>query len=104
LLEVFDKPDLESIDRVIDIEAQLLVGVNSRDLTTLKVRRDAHAQLAPHLPPGVTAIAESGIETLEQVHKLSATGYHGVLVGTALMRSEQPGESVREMISAAVLS
>jgi indole-3-glycerol phosphate synthase len=102
LLEAFDSNDLKLIDEVLDVEAQLLVGVNSRDLSTLKVRRDAHQALVPHLPPGIPAIAESGIETLEQVRSLSAIGYDGVLVGTALMRSEQPGESVREMIGAAV--
>ncbi len=102
LLEAFDSSDLEMIDDVLDVEAQLLVGVNSRNLATLKVRRDAHQKLAPFLPAGVVAIAESGIETLAQVRTLSAIGYDGVLVGTALMRSEQPGESVREMIGAAV--
>jgi indole-3-glycerol phosphate synthase len=102
LVEAFDIPDLELIGGVLGAGAQILLGVNSRDLETLKVRRDAHHRLARHLPPGVPAIAESGIDTLAQVRDLSRIGYKGVLVGTALMKSEQPGESVREMIMAAL--
>lgn len=103
LLEAFDVADLELIGTAVDVAPSLMVGVNSRDLTTLEVRRDAHAQLAPHLPSGPRAIAESGIDTVQQVGEVSRLGYDGVLVGTALMRAKQPEELVREMISAAVL-
>lgn len=102
LIEAFDLPDLDLIGGVLDAGAQILIGINSRDLTTLKVRRNAHHRLAEHLPSGFPAIAESGIDTLRKVRDLSRIGYNGVLVGTALMKSEQPGESVREMISAGV--
>lgn len=102
LVEIFDLPDLDSIGMLIDADTRFLIGVNSRDLDTLQVRGVVHHRLAPFLPSGVMAIAESGVETVEDVRALSRLGYEGVLVGTSLMRSDEPDNSVREMIKAAV--
>lgn len=99
LLEAFDRDDLDRIsDRELD--PGVLVGVNSRDLDTLEVRRSAHADLFEHVPEGCVAIAESGIETPEQVSELREIGYEGVLVGTSLMRSADPGSAVAAMVAA----
>jgi indole-3-glycerol phosphate synthase len=99
LLEAFDREDLDRIgDRELD--PGVLVGVNSRDLDTLEVRRSAHADLFEHVPEGCVAIAESGIETPEQVRELREIGYEGVLVGTSLMRSADPGSAVAAMVAA----
>lgn len=101
LLEAFDRSDFEAIEDVLGLGSSVLVGVNSRDLETLQVRLDAHESLAAFLPKGVVAIAESGITSVSQVGALKEMGYSGVLVGTALMRSDDPSGMVRQMVDAA---
>lgn len=102
LLEAFDEADIELVASVVDEAPGIMIGVNARDLATLRVRNDAHQRLLGYLPSGITAIAESGIESVAQVRSLSRLGYDGVLVGSTLMRSEDPGDAVREMVNAAV--
>lgn len=102
LVEAFDESDLEAISELDLAGGHLLVGVNSRDLTTLQVRPEAHEALAPLLPEGCIAIAESGITTPEQVKVLTAAGYHGVLIGTSLMRSDDPTAAVAALVEAGV--
>jgi indole-3-glycerol phosphate synthase len=102
LVEVFDEADIEAV-AVLDLsDGHLLVGVNSRDLNTLQVRSDAHEVLAPMLPEGCIAIAESGIHSPQQVKALTSFGYHGVLVGTSLMRSDDPAAAVAALVEAGV--
>ncbi|CAN5829752.1 indole-3-glycerol phosphate synthase TrpC [soil metagenome] len=102
LVEGFDEADLEAISAMRKSEGHVLVGVNSRDLTTLQVRPDAHEALAPLLPENCVAIAESGIRSPEQVKALASFGYHGVLVGTSLMRSDDPAAAVASLVEAGV--
>ncbi len=102
LVEVFDEADIDAISALDLSEGHLLVGVNSRDLTTLQVRPDAHEELAPMLPEDCVAIAESGIDSPEQVKALTSFGYHGVLVGTSLMRSDDPAAAVAALVGAGV--
>jgi len=77
-----------------------LVGVNTRDLRTLKVVPDRLARMAEHLPDGVQAVAESGMATPEDVARAAALGYRAALVGTALMRAPDPGTLVAAMRAA----
>jgi len=105
LLEAFDATDLERIGEILAIKppserAPLLVGVNSRNLHTLAVERERFAMLAPALPAGVTAIAESGIETAQQIAAVATLGYGGALVGGALMRTASPADALGTMLQA----
>lgn len=100
LVEAFDEADIDSIAALDLSGGHLLVGVNARDLTTLKVRPEAHQALASLLPEDCVAIAESGIESPEHVKALTAAGYHGVLVGTSLMRSADPTGAVASLVEA----
>lgn len=100
LVEVFDQADINAVSALDLSEDHLFVGVNSRDLTTLEVRPDAHEELAALLPEECVAIAESGIDSPEQVRSLTGFGYRGVLIGTSLMRSEDPSSAVAALVSA----
>lgn len=102
LLELFDENDIDLAVSLGLPRAGLMWGVNCRDLTTLAIRPEIHAQLVEKLPEGVVAIAESGIHTSDRVGELVAMGYNGVLVGSALMRSTHPAELVKQMHRAAV--
>jgi indole-3-glycerol phosphate synthase len=99
LLEAFDEADLERAARLATDgpEAPLLVGVNTRDLKTLQVDPQRLAALAPRLPVGLPAVAESGIRTPDDAAAAARLGYRLALVGTALMRSAAPAELARAM-------
>ena len=103
LVEAFDEADLERAAKVI-LPAQdgppVLVGVNTRDLRTLEVDPARLARLAPQLPPGIPAVAESGLHDAADAAAAAALGYRLALVGTALMRSPRPGAQVAEMLAA----
>lgn len=99
LLEAFDEADLERAARLATDgpEAPLLVGVNTRDLKTLQVDPLRLAALAPRLPVGLPAVAESGIRTPDDAAAAARLGYRLALVGTALMRSAAPAKLARAM-------
>ena len=77
----------------------LLIGVNTRNLRTLHVDPDRLAKLAPALPAG-RSVAESGLHSEADAATVAGLGYRMALVGTALMRSEDPAGLVAAMRAA----
>jgi indole-3-glycerol phosphate synthase len=103
LLEAFDRADLERLgpfDRAGVDGAPLLAGVNCRDLRDLEVRFARFAELAPHLPRHLPAVAESGIGTADDVRAVAAAGYRLALVGSSLMRAADPAAVLSDLIAA----
>jgi indole-3-glycerol phosphate synthase len=103
LLEAFDEVDLKlAAELVRDYarRATLLVGVNCRDLVTLKVVPGRLEALAPRLPRSVPRVAESGVATGADAARLAAEGYDVALVGSALMQSGDPLKLAASMLSA----
>jgi indole-3-glycerol phosphate synthase len=103
LLEAFDAEDLERLRAVVVADggrSTLLAGVNCRDLTTLEVVPGRLIELAPQLPQAVPCVAESGVESAADARRLAAAGYELMLVGSALMRGEDPSALARELLEA----
>lgn len=98
LVEIFEEEDLDLAAAVFG--RQVLVGVNARDLATLRVDPDRLARLAPKLPAHLPTVAESGIGTPEDAARAAALGYRLALVGTSLVRSGDPEGVARAMIEA----
>jgi indole-3-glycerol phosphate synthase len=73
------------------------VGVNSRDLATFTVDHGAAERLVAAVPPGIPAVAESGIERRPDVERFAAAGADLVLVGTAVARAADPAAAVRAL-------
>ncbi len=96
LLESFNADDLERSAHFLDGDGQLLIGVNTRNLRTLEVDTARLQNLAPHLP-AATCVAESGLRVADDAARVMGWGYSMALVGTALMRSEDPTGLIREM-------
>jgi indole-3-glycerol phosphate synthase len=99
LLESFDEEDLRRSATHIDRDGQLLIGVNTRNLRTLEVDADRLERLA-RLLPDVPCVAESGLRTAEDAARVAGWGYTMALVGTALMRSDDPTALVQGMRAA----
>jgi len=94
VVEVHDRAEL---DRALAAGARIL-GVNNRDLKTLAVTLDTAVGLAPHIPDGVVAVAESGIKTGGDIRRLRDAGYDAFLVGEHLMSAPQPGAALSALI------
>jgi indole-3-glycerol phosphate synthase len=82
LVEVHDD---EELDIAIDSGARI-IGVNNRDLDTLTIDLAVSERLIPRIPKGVTAVAESGLRSPDDVRRMADAGADAVLVGEALMR------------------
>ncbi len=99
LLESFDEEDLKRSAKLLDSDSQLLIGVNTRNLRTLEVDTERLQNLAPHLPDA-TCVAESGLKVADDAARVMGWGYSMALVGTALMRSDDPTRLIRDMRNA----
>lgn len=107
LLESFDAADLGRVAELLGREelqgraasGQLLAGVNTRNLRTLEVDNARLSELAPLLPDA-RCVAESGMHSAADAATAAALGYRLALVGTALMRSDDPGALVAAMRAA----
>ena len=104
LLEAFDVDDLcvarELIARRSVRGELVLIGINSRDLQTLRVVPERFANLAPALPSGWPAVAESGVASAADARRMLQLGYRLALIGTALMSRDDPAELLREIFLA----
>lgn len=63
-----------------------LVGVNNRDLSTLRTDLQTTERLASRMPGGTVVVAESGIRSAAHVGRMRDAGAHAVLVGESLLR------------------
>jgi indole-3-glycerol phosphate synthase len=77
------------------------IGVNNRDLRTLRTDLDTFARLRAMLPADVVAVAESGVRGADDVRRLVAEGADAVLVGETLMRSADPQAACADLVAAA---
>ncbi|MEO7718244.1 MAG: indole-3-glycerol phosphate synthase TrpC [Capsulimonas sp.] len=75
-----------------------LIGINSRDLSTFVTDLGIVERLASMVGPGVTLVAESGLKTPADVALVTSAGAHAILVGETLMRAEDIGGAVRELL------
>ncbi|WP_239254864.1 indole-3-glycerol phosphate synthase TrpC [Listeria ilorinensis] len=85
LVEVHDDEELQIAER----SGAVLIGVNNRDLRSFEVDIAVSERLATQFSPGPFYISESGFSEPADVERIK-TAYHGVLVGEALMRADDP--------------
>jgi indole-3-glycerol phosphate synthase len=93
LVEVHDRDEL----RIAMSVGAKLIGINNRDLRDFSVDVERTARLKGEIPAGVTVVSESGIAGPEQLRTLEEAGVDAVLVGEALMRSENPEAALRTL-------
>ncbi len=87
LVEIYDEAELET---ALGCGATT-IGVNARDLRSFEVDLGRALRLIESLPPSVTAVAESGIGSKEDVMAAGAAGADAVLVGSWLMKGDPGG-------------
>ena len=96
LTEVHDRDDLE---KAVECGAQV-IGINNRDLDTLKIDIKTTLDLAPLVPKSCVLISESGITSKGDIQRLNGTGVNSVLVGSSLMKSNNLRAKTRELAGA----
>lgn len=95
LMEVHDEDDLEKAFKI----GPKLIGINNRNLKTFEVNLEVTERLAPFIQSfGSYVISESGIFTSMDAKRVSHAGADGVLVGEALMRSEDLATSIKDLM------
>jgi indole-3-glycerol phosphate synthase len=97
LCEVHDEEELK---RALEGGADI-IGVNSRNLKTFHVSLDTLIDLADSIPNHILRVAESGIDSGTEIRELHASGYQAFLIGEALMRAEDPGQKLQQLLQEA---
>lgn len=77
-----------------------VIGINARDLETGQVDRSKLEQILDVIPANITVMAESGVRTPRDVFEYARVGADAVLVGEALVRSNDPAVFLQEMVAA----
>lgn len=88
--------DLAELDRAMETDAKI-IGINNRNLKTFEVNLDTTRQLAEEFDPDLIMVSESGLSTGEDSRKVQQWGADAVLVGEALMRSEDKAAKMEEL-------
>ncbi len=94
LVEVHDEAETERALKLKDIK---LIGINNRNLATFDVTLETTEKLRPMIPSEIAVVAESGIFTAGDVERLSKANVDAILVGEALVTSEDIPAKVREL-------
>jgi len=95
LVEVHDKAELA---KALAAGTEI-IGINNRDLQTFSTDLKKTLELAPMIPQGTIVVTESGITTRRDIELLMAAGVHCFLIGEALMRADDIGKKLRELLA-----
>ncbi len=91
------------LERAFALEDAIL-GVNSRNLKTLKTDLAVAHALSARIPADRLSLAESGIKTRQDIEGLAKSGYSGYLIGESIVGHGDPGVKLRELLGASCLT
>jgi indole-3-glycerol phosphate synthase/phosphoribosylanthranilate isomerase len=91
--------DANELHRAVALEADV-IGVNARNLSTFEIDREQQLELVARLRGhDAVVVAESGVHTRAQGAAAELAGADAILVGSALMRADDPAAKLRELSS-----
>lgn len=94
LVEVHDMPEME---RALDLGADL-IGINNRNLKTFSTDLATTELLADEAGDDVLLVSESGIKDARDCMRVLEAGANAILVGEALMRANNPAETMQQWL------
>ena len=94
---VVEAANAEEVDRAI-AAGSTIIGVNARDLRSFRVDRRAAATCISRIPQESVAVFMSGVRSAEDFREVAAGRADAVLIGEALMRAEDPGARLHELL------
>ena len=93
LVEIHNEKELNKIP-----DNAIIIGVNNRDLNTLKTDMSVIENLIKKIPKNKIVISESGIKDKNDIQKIKRLGAKGILTGTALMKSQNKVEYIKDLL------
>lgn len=107
LLEIHNPSELPYINKEVD-----MLGVNNRNLGTFVTDVKNSFRIARQLQQAIGSkkgasdvrnmpilVSESGISHPETIRSLRAAGFRGFLIGEAFMKTDHPGDTLKDFIS-----
>ena len=94
LFEIHDEDDLEKAL----LAHAAIIGINNRDLKTLKVDLSTTLRLRKDIPEDRVVVSESGIRNRNDVARLEDAQIDAMLIGTSLMEAEDIGKKIDELV------
>lgn len=94
LLELHDEKELAYISPLNNI-----IGINNRNLGSFETTVEKSFKMIDSLPSEAVLISESGISDPQTVYELRQAGYRGFLIGENFMKTDNPGEALKQFIS-----
>lgn len=94
VLEVHSEQDL---NKALSVNAPI-VGINNRDLDTLKLDLNTSERLMKFVPKDKFVIVESGITSHHEVLRLKQFGINAVLIGEAFIAAEDIPKKMKEVM------
>jgi indole-3-glycerol phosphate synthase len=101
LVEVHDEAETE---RALKLKNVKLIGINNRNLATFDVTLETTEHIRPMISPDIAVVAESGIFHASDVERLARANVDAILVGEALVTSDDVSAKVRELSGADVVA
>jgi indole-3-glycerol phosphate synthase len=98
LVEIHDEKELEIILNVGATGRSPLLGINNRDLKTLKIDLSTTERLMSQIPTEFTVVAESGISNRSDVVRMLKAGVKGLLIGEKLLKAKDIKTKFNEFI------
>ena len=95
LVEIHDGAEL---DRALKLKSRL-IGINNRNLKTMVTDLATTENLASALPDDVLCVSESGLNSYNDLIRMSRVGCHCFLVGESLMRQDNVESATRNLLS-----
>ena len=94
LVEIHDEQDLQ---KALECDAHI-IGINHRNLETFEMDMELCYKLIPKIPKNKIIVAESGLYSHEQLVKLNQAGVDAFLIGEHLMKHNEPGIALKQML------
>lgn len=94
LMEIHNAEELEVVNDFVDV-----VGVNNRNLKTFDVSVETSVELSKLIPEKFVKISESGLTGVKEIKYLREHGFKGFLIGETFMKTDNPGEACKQLIS-----
>lgn len=93
---LFEIHEPAELDMAFRLKAPI-IGINNRNLKTLRVDIDTTLKLRNEVPAGRIIVSESGINARSDVVSLERAGIDAVLVGTSLMKAQDIAQKIDEL-------
>lgn len=77
-----------------------IIGVNNRNLQTFNVNLETSERLRGLVPRDKVFVAESGIQTVEDIRRLKALSVNAVLIGESIVKEAEPVSKLQKLINA----